>query len=155
MTWGDGTEGITGAVSETNSLVGTQAFDQVGRDVFGNNGQITALSNGNYVVTSFERANGTASAAGAVTWVDGTVGISGVISETNSEVGTRSGDGFLIPPVSTEQDSLLARIPDADGFRIAIGSQTNGFVVSRALDTDSASIAVSYTHLTLPTTPYV
>ena len=45
-TFGNGTTGISGAVSAANSLVGTTAFDLVGRS------GVTALTNGNYVVGS-------------------------------------------------------------------------------------------------------
>ena len=66
VTWGSGTTGLAGAVSVANSLVGSQANDQVG--AMG----VTALTNGNYVVRSPDWANGTAARAGAVTWVSGT-----------------------------------------------------------------------------------
>ena len=46
VTWGNGADGTTGTVSAGNSLVGTYAFDQVGRR------GVTALANGNYVVDS-------------------------------------------------------------------------------------------------------
>src|SRR5262249_1500879 len=46
VTWGSGTVGVSGAVSDANSLVGSNPGDQVG--YFG----ITALSNGNYLVVS-------------------------------------------------------------------------------------------------------
>jgi hypothetical protein len=61
-TWGSGTGGTNGAVSSANSLVGTTANENVGSN-------ITALSNGNYVVASSQWNNGsTAASAGAVTW---------------------------------------------------------------------------------------
>ena len=47
-----GRRGITGAVSAANSLVGSTAGDQVGYD------GVTALSNGNYVVSSPDWDNG-------------------------------------------------------------------------------------------------
>ncbi|MFO0105684.1 MAG: filamentous hemagglutinin N-terminal domain-containing protein [Burkholderiales bacterium] len=46
VTWGSGTAGVSGAVSATNSLVGSKIDDNVG------SGGITALTNGNYVVRS-------------------------------------------------------------------------------------------------------
>ena len=85
VTWGSGTAGVSGAVSTTNSLTGSQARDWVGRD-------LTPLANGNYVVGSFEWANGSATKAGAITWVNGTSGVSGTISASNSLLGTLSGD---------------------------------------------------------------
>src|SRR5579859_8198110 len=86
VTWGNGTRGVTGTVSSANSLVGSAAGDQVGV-----NG-IMVLSNGNYVVSSFGWANGVASQAGAATWCSGTVACTGVVSSTNSLVGSAAGD---------------------------------------------------------------
>src|SRR5262249_45966873 len=54
-TWGSGTAGVTSAVSVANSLVGANANDRVGSGV-------TALANGNYVVTSPSLAAGPAAA---------------------------------------------------------------------------------------------
>lgn len=86
VTWGDGTTGITGAVSSANSLVGSQANDFIG------NGGITALTNGNYVVASNVWDNGGVANAGAVTWGDGTTGITGAVSTANSLYGTTASD---------------------------------------------------------------
>jgi hypothetical protein len=77
VTWGDASTGTRGPVSDANSLVGSNANDQVGFSV------VTPLSNGNYVVASpFWNGN-----SGAVTWGDGTTGVSGPVSDTNSLVG--------------------------------------------------------------------
>jgi hypothetical protein len=84
-TWCSGTAGCTDVISSTNSLVGSSADDQVGWFV-------TALTNGNYVVSSFYWDNGAVADVGAVTWGDGAMGTSGVISSTNSLVGSTSGD---------------------------------------------------------------
>ena len=81
-TWGNGSIGISGQISGVNSLVGTQANDQV------SSGGITALSNGNYVVSSYNW-NGN---RGAATWGNGSIGISGEISAANSLVGTQPSD---------------------------------------------------------------
>ncbi len=61
-------------VSAANSLVGSTANDQVGI------GGVTALTNGNYVVSSPHWDNGAATDAGAVTWGSGTTGVSGAVS---------------------------------------------------------------------------
>jgi hypothetical protein len=82
VTWGSGIGGTVGAVSENNSLVGSKEGDEVGDT------GVTALSNGNYVVASVEWSNGSATYAGAVTWGDGLTGVRGVISASNSLVGT-------------------------------------------------------------------
>jgi hypothetical protein len=84
-TWGDKTIGVSGVVSSTNSLVGSSTDDHVGSIV-------TALTNGNYVVDSPDWDNGDVTDAGAVTWVDGTATVTGVVSSTNSLVGSAAGD---------------------------------------------------------------
>src|SRR6185436_11059504 len=86
ITFGSGTTGITGVVSAANSLVGTTTGDQVGR------GNVTQLTNGNYVAESPFWHNGAAASAGAVTFGSGTVGVSGAVSPLNSLVGTTAGD---------------------------------------------------------------
>src|SRR5208282_5104908 len=53
---------------------------------------VTALSNGNYVVSSRNWTNGAAANAGAVTWGSGTAGVSGPVSATNSLVGSTAND---------------------------------------------------------------
>ena len=86
VTWGDGSHGITGAVSSANSLVGTTAGDMVG------NGGVTALTNGNYVVRSYNWNNGSATRAGAATWGNGEGGVTGAVSSANSLVGSTIDD---------------------------------------------------------------
>ena len=54
---------------------------------------MTALSNGNYVVSSPNWTNGAAADAGAVTWGSGTAGVSGPVSAANSLVGSTANDG--------------------------------------------------------------
>lgn len=91
VTWGNGTTGIVGTVSAANSLVGTNAGDGVGTDQNGDN-SITALTNGNYVVSSPSWMNGAIAQAGAVTWGNGVTGITGAVSLANSVVGSTAND---------------------------------------------------------------
>ena len=86
VTWGNGTTGISGQISSSNSLTGLQVFDQVGI------GGTVSLSNGNYVVSSPSWDNGSLNGAGAVTWANGTTGITGNINYGNSLTGTNSAD---------------------------------------------------------------
>jgi autotransporter-associated beta strand protein len=86
VTWGNGATDISGVVSSSNSFIGAQAADEVGR--FG----ITALTNGNYVINSYHSYNGSIYNAGAVTWGNGTVGLTGVLSSTNSLMGSSAYD---------------------------------------------------------------
>lgn len=90
VTWCSGTVGCTGVVSTTNSLVGSTASDLVGGG--GNSKGVTALTNGNYVVSSPQWTNDTMVHVGAVTWCSGTTGCTGVVSTTNSMVGSTAND---------------------------------------------------------------
>jgi autotransporter-associated beta strand protein len=87
VTWGSGTSGVSGAVDDTNSLVGSNANDRVGY-------AMTVLSNGNYVVRS-PYWNGN---SGAATWGSATSGVSGAVDATNSLVGSSANDyvGFNV-----------------------------------------------------------
>ena len=87
-TFGNGTTGITGIISSSNSLVGSSANDQVGIQ------GVTTLSNGNYVVCSPNWTNGAILYAGAATWGSGTTGVSGVVSNINSLVGSKTEDNI-------------------------------------------------------------
>jgi hypothetical protein len=94
-TWGNGASGTTGAVGVSNSLVGSQTNDLVGSGPINENQKYTgayALINGNYVVHSSYWNNGGVVDAGAVTWRNGWSGTSGVVSTTNSLVGTTTND---------------------------------------------------------------
>ncbi|MFO0936976.1 MAG: FG-GAP-like repeat-containing protein [Gemmataceae bacterium] len=82
-TWGSGTTGIQGTISNANSIVGTQAGDSVGQD------GVVLLKNSNYVVIS-SLWHG----KGAVTFGVATGGTAGVVSVSNSLTGSTSGDMF-------------------------------------------------------------
>ncbi len=84
VTWGDGdNNGISGAVEESNSLVGSNTGDLIGSD------GVTALANGKYVIASSHWSDD----MGAVTWGDGdNKGISGLVDASNSLVGSSRGD---------------------------------------------------------------
>ena len=81
-TWGSGSGGTTGAVSSSNSIVGSTTNDQVG------SGGILQLGNGNYVIKSPQWT----AATGAVTWASGTAPVAGVVSSANSIVGSLAND---------------------------------------------------------------
>ncbi|MEO9254902.1 MAG: hypothetical protein ABI305_05140 [Tepidiformaceae bacterium] len=84
VTFSDGSTMLSGTVSSSNSLVGVRANESVG------SAGVVALASGNYVVASDRWSNGDALEAGAVTWADGVYGRSGVVSPTNSLVGTHA-----------------------------------------------------------------
>jgi hypothetical protein len=77
---------FTGVITSANSLVGIKPQDFVGK-----NG-CTVLSNNNFVVSSIEWDNAAISDAGAATWVNGTTGLTGAVSASNSLVGNNDGD---------------------------------------------------------------
>ncbi len=135
VTWGDGTVGVKGVVSTANSLMGQTADDQVGYP------SATALSNGNYVVTSPYWDSGTAADVGAVTWGNGTTGIVGVVSEANSLVGSTASDRvgtWGLTPLSNGNYVVRSRYWDngavADAGAATWGNGTTGItgVVSAA-----------------------
>ncbi len=86
VTWGNGSTGTSGVVSAGNSLVGSKANDLVSV------GGVVALSNGNYVISSTQWSNGGLVGVGAVTWGNGSTGTSGVVSTSNSLVGSKAND---------------------------------------------------------------
>ncbi len=90
VTWANGSRGVSGTVSEANSLVGSNPGDYVGITSLGFDLilDVTPLSNGNYVVGSpFWNGN-----RGAVTWGNGSTGVSGIVSDANSLVGSNPND---------------------------------------------------------------
>lgn len=82
LTWCDGELGCTGAVTATNSLVGDKLGDKVG------NSGLVVLPNGNFLVRSSAWNNGKVLSAGAVTWCNGDKGCTGIVSASNSLVGS-------------------------------------------------------------------
>ena len=90
ITWGNGSAITAGELSNANSLVGTHDGDGLGGSngaIGGHVGNVFALSNGNYVITSPEWNNG----FGAVSWANGNTGLTGNVSNSNALIG-KSGD---------------------------------------------------------------
>lgn len=83
VTLGNGSSGVTGAVSVANSLVGSSTEDRVGN--------VLALANGHFVVYSPLWNNASISDAGSILWCNGNSGCSGPISVANALVGNSSG----------------------------------------------------------------
>src|SRR5450830_590006 len=110
VTWGNGATGITGVVSDANSLVGSNSEDYVG-----SNG-ITQLSNGNYLVSSSNWNDN----RGAVTWGNGATGIAGVVSSANSLVGSTSGDQVGSNIMTLSNGNYLVLSSEWNGNRGAI-----------------------------------
>jgi hypothetical protein len=111
VTWANGSTGISGVVSNANSLIGATAGDLIGLD------GVTALTNGNYVVASQDWSDGANLRVGAITWGNGGIGTSGVVSAAISLVGTSQND-FV-------GDGEITPLPDGN-YVVASGQWTNG-----------------------------
>ncbi|RYD32103.1 MAG: choice-of-anchor D domain-containing protein, partial [Verrucomicrobiaceae bacterium] len=114
VTRGSGAAGLTGEVSEANSLTGPRPGNSVG------GGGIVVLGNGNYVVRSPYWSGGEFGLhwLGAVTWVSGTAGTTGVVSELNSLVGSHAGDG--------QEASIMPGTPDGRYYLVISRSWNKG-----------------------------
>jgi hypothetical protein len=146
VTWVNGTGVTTGVVSTSNSLVGSTANDQVGGGLFG--GGVTALTNGNYVVHSPDWDNGNITDAGVVTWGNGTSGTIGVVSSSNSLVGSTAndqvgGDFWDGGVIVLTNGNYVVNIPQWDNGNIAnAGAVTwgNGTSGTMGAESDSNSL---------------
>lgn len=119
-TFGNGTTGITGPISAANSLIGSTGNPNP--DVIG--AYTIALANGNYVTSSPSWNNTT----GAVTFGNGTTGISGVVSGANSLVGTLPGDNVGFKLTALTNGNYVASTPywDNGGAMPQAGAATFG-----------------------------
>lgn len=126
-TFGSGTTGVRGIVSLANSLVGSGAEDLIG-------GHVIPLSNGNYVAPSFYWDHGSAVDAGAAIFGSGVDGVIGVVSPTNALVGTTAGDRVGIMVTALSNGNYVVSSPDwdnaatIDAGAVTFGSGTAGIV---------------------------
>ena len=121
VTWVDGVTGLNGAVTATNSLVGSRVDDGVG--------EVTVLTNGNYVVHSPSWDNGALlSNAGAATWGRGASGVTGEISASNSLVGMIPGDHVGERVMALETGNYVVDSPrwDSGPGLVDVGAATWG-----------------------------
>ena len=131
-TFGNGDTGVTGVVSASNSLIGSTISDQVSKNQTILNEGVTALTNGNYVVSSFNWDNGAAQDAGAVTFANGLTGITGVVSPSNSLVGTTAGDFISVRGITVLSNGNYVVISpgwNANNFgAVTLGNGETGIV---------------------------
>lgn len=115
ITLGNGMSGTSGMVLAGNSMIGSTAGDRVG------SGGVNILTNGNYVIRSFEWDNGALVDAGAVTWISSSASIGGtVVSAANSLVGSTSGDQIGISGLwELPNGNYVFRSPDWDFGAVA------------------------------------
>jgi hypothetical protein len=135
VTFGSGTTGVSGVVSVSNSLVGGRRGDSVGI--------VTALKTGNYVVASPLWSNGAAEEAGAVTFVSGATGMTGIVSASNSLIGSMANDGFRLSVTALESGNYVATWPAWDnGSRVNAGAVVFGSGTSGAIGVVSPANAL-------------
>lgn len=89
VTFGSGTQGISGTVSSANSLIGSSNRDELGDDY-----TPLALPNGFYVVRSGYWDSGAVPDAGATTLGTPDGRVTGTITESNSALGVLAGQGI-------------------------------------------------------------
>jgi hypothetical protein len=153
-TWMSGSAPTVGAVSTTNSLVGSTAEDRVGWS------GISVVGNGNYVVKSSSWDNGGATDVGAITWVNGstgrTTGAAGrgaVVSTTNSLHGTTTDDSLGTVTVLTNGNYVAYDPAWDNGAVVDVGAATwvNG-TNGRPAGAAAAGAAVSMANSLVGTT---
>lgn len=133
VTFGNGTSGSSGVISAANSLIGSRSGDRL-------SGELVTLTTSDYLVVSRSWDHDAAIDAGAITLGSGTTGVSGVISPSNSIVGSRSGDRVgTATGLDNGQFLILSRTwSDEAGNRGAVTlGLSNGSVVGPLTDTHS------------------
>ena len=116
-----GTAVCTGTVSPANSLVGSSSSDTIGS--YG----ITVLTNGGYVVNSPYWNNGAISDAGAATFCNATSGCTGVVSATNSLIGSTADDHVGITSFALNNGNYVTATAEwHNGALVDAGAATFG-----------------------------
>ncbi|AVP96997.1 hypothetical protein C7S18_07215 [Ahniella affigens] len=112
---------ISGFVTAANSLIGGRSNDRIGlKNVTPDNpSHIVVLSDGDYAVMSRYFNRGSVAGAGAVTIVSGTTGMTGVVSEANSVVGSRLNDEVGIDGTALTNGNLVIAAPSWDSPTLA------------------------------------
>ncbi len=138
----NGTTGCTGAVSPSNSLVGSAAQDRIG------SANITVLTNGNYIVSSSIWNNGPISDAGAVSFCNGTTGCTGLINPTNSLVGSTVNDNVGVALELTNGNYVVVSSWWDNGITANVGAVTfcNGVTGCTGVITSANSLIGSTTN---------
>jgi hypothetical protein len=122
MTLVSGVTGFNGVATAANSLVGSHAEDYVGGGIF-------PLDNGNFVMASSQWDNDSVTDAGAVTFANGTVGITGEISASTSLVGSSDYDqvGSSITKLSNGNYVVTSQGWDSDELNdVGVVTLVNG-----------------------------
>jgi hypothetical protein len=131
---GGGGISISGPITTNNSLVGTTSGDLVGFN------DVTALTNGNYVVASPFWHNGPIQSAGAVTFGDGTIGVHGAISGANSLVGSTANDLVGSLGIGIDSSTVITPLPNGN-YVVNSPNWDNGTVVDAGAVTWGSGIS--------------
>ncbi len=147
VTWLDVTAGGAGVVDATNSLVGSTAGDQIGG--FGNYDFVGAR----IAILSPNWTNGSFGAAGAITWVDPSNGLTGVVGAGNSLVGGsvndrvgnnnidyRDGTHYLVRTTAWADSAGALTWVDSASPPVGVVDATNSLVGSIAGDQVGSSV---------------
>ncbi|MFL5800339.1 MAG: hypothetical protein ACJ8CR_01065, partial [Roseiflexaceae bacterium] len=149
VTWGNGSNGTSGLVSSSNSLVGSTTTDQIGVD------GVVALSNGNYVVVSPNWDTGGFVNAGAATWGNGVTGQtldgSSTITPHNSLVGQNASANLAVTIDDPSAQVFLARFARESGGRIAAGLADPALLTFTRAQAQSMAITPAFLARTLNT----
>jgi hypothetical protein len=116
LAWGSGTSGVRGEIGIANALIGSSTNDRVGENVL-------ALSNGNYVLKTifWDDVTNNIVDAGAVTFVNGATGATGVVSVANSfTTGQSNPSSNPINLVALGNGNYLIGMPRWNGTRGAV-----------------------------------
>ena len=119
--WCDGSKPCLGFISESNSLIGTTEGD-------GAYSMVTALTNGNYVITFNDWDNGPIANVGAVVWADGKIGVAGQISAANALIGSHPDNyvGYPDAVALTNGNYVVKSSEWEDGAHLNLGAVTWG-----------------------------
>lgn len=103
FTWFGGDHGLSGVVSPGNSLVGTPNHS---------GSIVTALSDGNYVISNRFSLFGEIESNGSVTLADGPFGLAGTIAPWNSVISDTSGYSSWVADYDPARKRLVVGRPD-------------------------------------------
>jgi len=160
--WDDGISPLTKTINATTALVGTSTGDQVGR-------RITKLTDGGFVVGSFNWDNGAIINAGAATWGSGTAPIKGVISAANSLIGGQANDQVALGITALANGHYVVNSPywdngatpdvgavtwgNKNGSRVGVVSAANSMIGASADDRitgNQPTVALTNGHYVIP-----
>ena len=133
VTFCNGVTGCKGFVSASNSLVGQQTGDRVGKSPVYLESAVKEIGHGNYVVISASWQNGELRDVGAVTWLSPATGLNGVVNIGNSLVGAEA-NTKLGQVTVLANGNYVVRGPAGNKAGITFGNAATGVfgVVSEA-----------------------